>query len=238
MRPTLESGRSCAGSYEYESLLREYERLAPRYEERWKFYVEAAIRETLRRLGARPGDRVMDVGCGTGALLNRVSLLVPGARLAGVELSPAMLEIALGRLGGSADLRQGRAEDLPFGEAAFDIVVSTNVFHFIRHPVEALREMSRVLRPSGRLVLTDWCDDYLGCRVCDLFLRALKPAHYRTYGSAECCAVLEGAGFGAVRVERYKISWLWGLMTAVGEKPPAGQETGPTMERGAVQGRA
>lgn len=109
-------------------------------------------------------------------------------------------------------------ETLPFGDATFDVVVSTNVFHSIRHPVAALREMLRVSKPAGRVVITDWCDDYLACRACDRFLRAFSRAHFRTYGSKECRELLVAAGFASLDVERYRINWLWGLMTATATK--------------------
>lgn len=211
----------------YESIQKEYSRLAPRYDARWRGYVEASIRETLAQLCVGQGARIVDIGCGTGELLRTLSLVAPGATLAGVDLSPEMLGIARAKLLPRVELRQGHAEALPFEDEAFDSVVSTNVFHFIRHPMIALREMFRVLRPAGRAVITDWCDDYLACRVCDRWLRAVGRAQARIYGSETCRTLLVGAGFQNVGVQRYKISWLWGLMTATATKSAS-----PVMPRG------
>jgi len=208
---------------DYESIRREYSRLAPRYDTRWRSYVEASIRETLANLCVRQGARIVDVGCGTGELLRTLSLAAPDADLTGVDLSPEMLGIARGKLDQCVELKQGRAEALPFEDEAFDCVVSTNVFHFIRSPMAALREMFRVLRPSGRAVITDWCDDYLACRVCDRFLQVVYGAHTRIYSSERCRNPLAEASFWNVDVQRYKISWLWGLMTATATKE-AGQQ--------------
>jgi ubiquinone/menaquinone biosynthesis C-methylase UbiE len=193
----------------------EYARAAERYDEKWAFYVEATTRETLRRIPMTPKARVLDVGCGTGELLRRLRAKYPAAVLAGLDPVPQMLAVARDKLGGKEDLRIGYADSLPWPAAGFDVVVSCNMFHYITHPVEALREMARVIRPGGALVLTDWCDDYIACRLCNLYLRLTNRAFYKTYREAECLDLLGQAGFGTVRFERYKISWLWGLMTAV-----------------------
>lgn len=206
----------------YDPLLHEYSRLAPRYEQRWYSYVNASVRETLRRMPLKPGDRVLDVGCGTGYLLEVLAHTVPYVQLAGVDLSGKMLEVARCRLGKSVDLKEARAEALPFPDASFDVVVSTSVFHYIREPVVALHEMFRVLKPLGRIVITDWCHDFLACRLYELFLIVFHRPHFKIYSTKECQKLLEDAGFAQVCVEQYRITWLWGLMTAVAMKttPP------------------
>jgi ubiquinone/menaquinone biosynthesis C-methylase UbiE len=193
----------------------EYAKAAPNYDAKWAFYVETTTRETLRRMPMTSTTRVLDVGCGTGELLRRLRAKYPGAVLAGLDPVPEMLAVARDKLSGQEDLRVGYADSLPWAAATFDVVVSCNMFHYITHPVEALREMARVIRPGGALVLTDWCDDYLACRLCNLYLRLTNRAFYKTYREGECRALLGKAGFDEVKLERYKISWLWGLMTAV-----------------------
>ena len=193
----------------------EYAKAARRYDEQWAFYVEATTRETLRRLPMTPTAHVLDVGCGTGELLRRLRARYPGAALAGLDPVAEMLAVARDKLSGDEDLRVGYANALPWHTGSFDRVVSCNMFHYITHPVEALREMARVLRPGGVIVLTDWCDDYLACRLCNYYLRLTNRAFYKTYREAECRELLREAGFEDVKLERYKINWLWGLMTAV-----------------------
>ena len=193
----------------------EYARAAERYDEKWAFYLEATTRETLRRMTMAPHSRVLDVGCGTGELIRRLRAKYPEAQLAGLDPVPEMLAVAREKLGGREDLRIGYADALPWSAGSFDVVVSCNMFHYITHPLEALREMARVLRPGGTLVLTDWCDDYIACRICNLYLRLTNRAFYKTYQQRECLALLQRAGFTEIRLERYKINWLWGLMTAV-----------------------
>ena len=197
-----------------EAVRASYAGLAGRYDARWARYVESSVAETLRRLELRPGQSLLDVGCGTGALLRAVRRLDSSARVWGVDLTPAMLRIAAGKLQRRAGLAAADAMALPFAAASFDLVVSTSSLHYWTNPVAGLREMARVARPDGRVVVTDWCDEYLACWICDRVLRLADRTYRRAYGRRECGRLLGEAGLHVERIERYKIDWLWGLMTA------------------------
>lgn len=193
----------------------EYDALAPHYERRWSGYIAASVEETLKRVHPIQGERVLDVGCGTGLLLERIVDRYPDSQVTGVDLSPAMVAQASRRLARRVTLEVADAEALPFSTHSFDLVLSVSSFHFWPAPKDALAELRRVLRPGGRLVITDWCDEYLACRICDRILRLVNRAHQRIYGRSECSALLARAGFQVSSLERYRISWLWGLMTAM-----------------------
>jgi SAM-dependent methyltransferase len=110
---------------------------------------------------------------------------------------------------------------LPFSPGSFDVVVSASSFHYWPAPARGLEELRRVLRPGGHLIITDWCDDYLACRICDRVLRLVNPSHPRIYGRLECGALLSRASYQVTSLERYRISWFWGLMTATARTPAA-----------------
>ncbi len=105
-----------------------------------------------------PETRVLDVGCGT---VNYAAALTAATscRISGVDPSRRMLDAARDAAPWES-LRQSSAESLPFGDDAFDVVMSTDVIHHVRDRVAYFREAARVLRPGGHLVtVTDSHDD-------------------------------------------------------------------------------
>ncbi len=138
-----------------------FDRRAGSYERDWRagFHQMVVTRSAEVALDAAVDPRdLLDVGCGTGALLRIFAKRLPGAAtLAGVDPAPAMIEQAAAQLGADHRVRLavGVAERLPSGDASFDLVVSTVSFdHWANQPA-GLAEVARVLRPGGRFVLVD-----------------------------------------------------------------------------------
>jgi SAM-dependent methyltransferase len=109
--------------------------------------------EAIRRVGVAPGDRVLDIGCGTGVFLRLVA--DRGAVPSGLDASEALLGIARERVP-EADLRVGDMERLPYDDDTFDVVTGFNVFFFAADLVAALREAGRVAKPGGPVVIGVW----------------------------------------------------------------------------------
>ena len=118
-------------------------------------------RATRAILKLRPGESVLDVGCGPGFLAAEMADEVgPRGRVVGIDVSPDMLALAREQCGrfGQIDIRDGDAIALPFADAMFDVVISTQVYEYVHDIAKALGEVTRVLRLGGRLlvVATDW----------------------------------------------------------------------------------
>jgi SAM-dependent methyltransferase len=109
--------------------------------------------EGIRRAGIKSGDRVLDVGCGTGVFLE--ALMKLGARPHGLDASRALLRVARARVP-QAELRVGDAEALPFEDDFFDVVTGFNSFFFADDMVAALREAGRVAKPGAPVLVQVW----------------------------------------------------------------------------------
>ncbi|MCK6450989.1 MAG: class I SAM-dependent methyltransferase [Alphaproteobacteria bacterium] len=126
----------------------------------WRGSGIGAITEAIERrlilelVGDVAGRRVLDVGCGDGALA--VELSQRGAAVAGIDSSRAMIEAArrlAERRRVDIDFRAATAERLPFPAEQFDVVVAVTILCFVEDAAPVFREMARVLRPGGRLVI-------------------------------------------------------------------------------------
>jgi ubiquinone/menaquinone biosynthesis C-methylase UbiE len=158
----------------------------------------AANRSAVARLAPALGEEILEVGCGHGRTLREI--LARGAgRVAGVDPSDVMVSMTARRLRreierGRAVVQRGEAADMPFEDARFDAALAVHVLYFWPQPEDELREIRRVLRPGGRLIL--------GFRPRDELSMAAVPASVYTLRTVEEVAeLLTQAGFESLHTE-------------------------------------
>ena len=169
-------------------------------------YSEPLAAQFADLAGARSGQRLLDVGCGPGALTAELVKRVGPDAVSAVEPSASFVAAARERLPG-VDIRQAAAERLPFGDAAFDAVLAQLVVHFMADPVAGLREMGRVTRTGGMVAACVW--DHAGGRgPLSAFSRAVRELDPGADDESNLAGVREGhlaelfaqAGLGAAEV--------------------------------------
>lgn len=138
----------------------------------------------------QPGQRVLDVGCGPGALTAVLVERLGPAAVAAVDPSPTFVASARERFPG-LDVRQGAAEQLDWPDDAFDTSLAQLVVHFMTDPVLGLREMSRVSLPGGVVAACVWKHGGGGGPL-DIFWRAAQELDPGTYGEADLAGSREG----------------------------------------------
>ena len=155
--------------------------------------------------GVARGQRALDVGCGPGALTAELVRRLGAAAVCAVEPSPSFAAAARERLPG-AGISRAAAEQLPFGDSVFDVVLAQLVVHFMADPVAGLCEMGRVARRGGTVAACVW--DHSGDRgPLSLFWRAVRDLDPSARDESGLAGVAEGhlarllaqAGLGTAR---------------------------------------
>jgi SAM-dependent methyltransferase len=164
----------------------------------------------LAAIDALPGERVLDVGCGSGQLAIDIVRSVPGARAVGVDLSSAQLDTARERAGDlPVEFVQADAQVHDFGAAAYDVIASRTGTMFFSDPGMAFANLARATRPGGRLVIfvwrgiedNEWLREFMGAIGSVLPMEAPPagaPGPFAQSDPVRVRDLLEGAGWTEV----------------------------------------
>ena len=194
----------------------EFSGWADSYDGHWlnRFLFEPAHAMLLKEVRPLPPGRVLDVGCGTGELAGR--LADRGWQVVGLDLCESMVRRAEHKLNGNAArvrLTVADSERLPFQPHAFDVVTCANSFHHYPHQEAVVRELYRVLKPGGRLLLLDgWSDHFLGRIIYDVVITRVEggTVHHRDAPDME--AIFRRVGFRPIS-QRHTYSFFPILLT-------------------------
>src|SRR3954464_130635 len=195
-----------------------YEKLASVYDFIFGPTLHAGRLQAIQRMGIRPGDRVLEVGVGTGI---NAALYPADCAVTGIDLSSSMLEKARERVArrGVRNVRllQMDAASLKFADDSFDIVYAPYVISVVPDPVAVTREMRRVCRPGGRIVILNHfrSSNPLMARI----ERMISPltVHIGFKSDLDLPAFLAQAELKPQSIQKVNVPRIWSLVTCVKE---------------------
>jgi SAM-dependent methyltransferase len=168
---------------------------------------EEILAAILRMAQPRPEDTALDVACGPGLLVCALAQHVRHAT--GIDLTPAMLDQARAtqQAQGVANVSwdQGDVSALPYPDCAFIIVTCRFAFHHFPHPLPVLREMRRVCRPGGRIVVADSAPSASKADAFNAMERLRDPSHTRALPPEDLCRLFADAGLPPPRMESLRL---------------------------------
>ena len=156
-------------------------------------FVKVMYQPLLEELKKEEKGKLLDVGCGTGNVLCK---LINGRReLYGIDLSENMVEESRKRLKGDADVKIADAEHIPYMDNMFDTLVCNASFHHYPHPEKVLREMKRVLKNGGKLLIGEGYVIQPFRTLLNFCFRFSDSGDFHSYGKHELVRMLKADGF-------------------------------------------
>ena len=163
-------------------------------------FVKVMYQSLLEELEKEEEGKLLDIGCGNGNILCK---LVNGKRqLFGIDLSENMVEESSKKIGRDAEIKVADAEHIPYKDNTFDTLVCNASFHHYPHPEEALREMKRVLKNEGRLLIGEGYAIQPFRALLNFSFRFSDSGDFHSYGKQELIRMLKANGFNIAEVKR------------------------------------
>jgi ubiquinone/menaquinone biosynthesis C-methylase UbiE len=189
-------------SYKQRSRAR-FDSMAERYEDSLAGKHAAKLYQAVEELNP---SSLLDLGCGKGNLLTLLNSRE--RRLAGADLSPEMLKLARARLDDSVDLKLADSETLPWGSGGFDAITCTDSFHHYPRPEKVLREMHRILKLGGHIVIADPWAPATFRWIVNLSFKFTKSGDVKLYSMNEWKNMMDATDFRVARLEHQRASML------------------------------
>jgi ubiquinone/menaquinone biosynthesis C-methylase UbiE len=178
-----------------------FEKISSHYSNSYAGKYTAPMHDALiQELDGKTFATILDVGCGIGTFLSMVSNKFD-VEVSGIDISPGMIEKSRELLGERADLKVGDSEHLPWNDESFDIVTCIASFHHYPNPEPVLREMKRVLKHGGSLMIADpWAPNpwrFLANLIARTRLN--RGGDIKVYSQKEMQELLKECGFASMR---------------------------------------
>jgi len=144
----------------------------------------------LEKLSSISYDTFLDLGCGTGAVLQSILEKDSSKKAYGLDLSENMLQKAKEKLNNKANLILGDSDNLPFENDFFDVVYCNDSFHHYPSPQTAISEVCRVLKPEGTFIICDCWQPFLSRTIMNFYMKFSNEGDVKMYSEKEICGFL------------------------------------------------
>lgn len=196
----------------------DYTNRAASYDKRWQSYCLASFSRSLDLIHLERDEELLDIACGTGIFLEKVEREHPYVTLTGVDSNQAMLNEAVKKVSEKVILKKEKADQLSFHTEKFDWVVLSNCIGHFDDQEQCLKEAYRVLKKSGKIIVTDWTQDYIMMRLANFYMKTFDYKNYNSLYSHEIESMLTRLKFNILRAETFRINWFWSASTIMGVK--------------------
>lgn len=192
----------------------DYKNLAAVYEDRWARFMmpvrQWVMRELDRDINNEPD--IIDMGCGTGAVLKAVHDQNKDAHLTGVDISQDMLDVAEKKFGAADNVKWVRSdlENFDEGQGCYDIVICLFVYHHIQDQTAFLDRLIQLAKPGGKIVIADYALDSIVMWIAEIYWRFFLPSHTKALSSKNLARhVRRRSGIEIVAQKRFAPDWFW-----------------------------
>ena len=198
---------------------RKWSRRATTYDDKRYSYFRYMQKELISFAGIKSPINFLDLGCGTGWAVCYVAKITNGrGNFVGIDISKGMIEQSKSNANGLPNVYfyEASSDSLPLESNYFDTIICTNSFHHYSKPEEALSEVNRVLKPSGRIYILDVTADDLFIQWVNNKVRAKEKEHVKFYTTSEYGVMFNNVGLKHIASQRIKA--LYPLKVHIGEK--------------------
>jgi ubiquinone/menaquinone biosynthesis C-methylase UbiE len=147
-------------------------------------FVKVMYNQIIKRISSLNPKSLLDLGCGTGNILLKLCQN-ENIKLYGLDISSKMIDIAKNNLNDKVELKVGDSEFIPWQDNSFELVVCNASFHHYPHPEKVLKEIKRVLKPNGNLIIGDPTAPIILRQLLNLFCKISKNGDYKIYSQEE-----------------------------------------------------
>lgn len=183
-------------------------------------YPKISCKDVAERLRNVTYDSILDVGCGTGYLIDLLQKQKE-AEYYGLDLSPEMLKMAKAKFDDKVTLTEGCADKLPYADDTFDVVTCIQSFHHYPYARKAMAEAYRVLKPGGLYILSDTgMGGFMKWIYNKFLIKKMNSGDYAVYSKQDIADLMISCGF--ISVEAEKIGKM--IYTVIGKKSKASQQ--------------